>query len=531
MDSRPGVALLPWLAAVVVAIALFAVSCASDDVGQPDSVEPVEEVAVGSTGTPAPQCSTPITLDPTDPVFLGGDSSGLPIQGDVDCFAWQTFIALNWPVDPSWPASADAAGEPDRAATASTWGDPAAASGPYNLTTWESYTPAQNLFDPATFSDGESPNAWGVPAATPSACAGANLSASVEAPRTISAPNKFGPAAALPAVVSVAGDAMGANPSGTDEAAGGWLTDQAGKQVWFERLTNRAEHEYITDPAHRLWTIAGQRTVATTAPQGISLPTGVQPGDSVQTWDQLGAMELKAAWRVMTGLSAEETARFHLAEAYIVDPTSGACSVEVLGLVGLHIIHKTQSFPNFAWATFEHVDNVPSANHPAPPFGYSFNDPSCDATECPVNVARTSVPPPPVTEPVQVARSVAIPQEVQDLNAAVQAMIASANADSTFQYYELVNVLWPKSPAPPFTSQSGVPPLQAPSMTSAGPNSPVANTTMETYVQRLNCTGCHTGAHVAVAQADTAACAAKPVQEPCYASDYSFLFQTATVSE
>lgn len=530
MQPRTNTSTVVWLTAIALAVALFTISCASDDVAESQDSDAEVELAEDAAALPPTKCSTPLTLEPTSPEFLGGDISGLPQQLDVDCYAWQTFIALNWPVDPAWPASPDAAGEPNRSAAASSWGDPVAPGGPYNITAWETYTPAQNLFDPATFSDGSSPNAWGVPATPPAACAGNELSASVESPRALTAPNKFGATVASPTVLEVAGEQLGADPDGTDEAFGGWLTDQSGNQVWFERLTNRAEHEYITDPGNRLWTIAGQRNVATTASAGISLPSGTQPGDSVQTWDQLGAIELKAAWRVLTGMSAAETARFHLAEAFIVDPSTGDCSVEVLGLVGLHIIHKTESFPNFAWATFEHVDNVPAAGHSEPPFGYSFNDPSCDATDCPVNVPRTSTPPPSTSEPVQVARTVAIPTEVQNLNTAVQAMIRAENADSVFQHYELVNVLWPKSPAPPYTSQGGLPPLQATSMTSAGPNSPVANTTMETYIQRFNCTGCHTGAHVAVSSSDAAACKGTAT-EPCYASDFSFLFSTATVEE
>ena len=36
-----------------------------------------------------------------------------------------------------------------------------------------------------------------------------------------------------------------------------------------------------------------------------------------------------------------------------------------LGLVGLHIVHKTDSEPQWIWSTFEHVNNVPAAADPA----------------------------------------------------------------------------------------------------------------------------------------------------------------------
>ena len=41
-----------------------------------------------------------------------------------------------------------------------------------------------------------------------------------------------------------------------------------------------------------------------------------------------------------------------------------------MGLVGLHIAHKTQHAPQWIWSTFEQVDNYKG---PDP----SFNDPAC----------------------------------------------------------------------------------------------------------------------------------------------------------
>ena len=58
-----------------------------------------------------------------------------------------------------------------------------------------------------------------------------------------------------------------------------------------------------------------------------------------------------------------------------------------MGLVGLHIIIRTNSAPQWVWSTFEHVANAPDAPAPPPPFAkdatveplvpgshFSFND-------------------------------------------------------------------------------------------------------------------------------------------------------------
>ena len=69
-------------------------------------------------------------------------------------------------------------------------------------------------------------------------------------------------------------------------------------------------------------------------------------------------MELKAAWRVLT--DPAQSSRYLTGQAVLVN--NGVCSTATVGLVGLHIIHKTVTQPQWIWATFEHVDNVPPAS-------------------------------------------------------------------------------------------------------------------------------------------------------------------------
>lgn len=108
-----------------------------------------------------------------------------------------------------------------------------------------------------------------------------------------------------------------------------------------------------------------------------------------------------------------------------------------------------------------------------------------------------------------------MPGDLQALNSAVQANFAQhSQGQSVFQYYKLINVLWTLAPNPP----SPEPGANAQVPLSYGPfisqgNVPVANTTLETYVQGDDCNQCHQYATIA--------------GDPALASDFSFLFGSA----
>ncbi|KAA1014460.1 hypothetical protein FVF58_06330 [Paraburkholderia panacisoli] len=115
-----------------------------------------------------------------------------------------------------------------------------------------------------------------------------------------------------------------------------------------------------------------------------------------------------------------------------------------------------------------------------------------------------------MSEPVQVVRQFPIAKELAQLNLAVQQELASSNKKSVFQYYQLVNVQWDQSPTLPITAPNQQIRLNTSSMTSDGPNLPVANTTLETYAQTRSCVSCHAGATIA--------------GSATLASDFSFVF-------
>src|SRR5436190_2100185 len=70
-----------------------------------------------------------------------------------------------------------------------------------------------------------------------------------------------------------------------------------------------------------------------------------------------GALDVKAAWIEMAGIQNPE--RYYTRMAWIQSPVTGQCTQALVGLVGLHIVQKTPSRPQWIWSTFEQIDTVP----------------------------------------------------------------------------------------------------------------------------------------------------------------------------
>lgn len=458
-----------------------------------------------------PACFGELEFDPQSVRFMTGDSLFNTNQSGMNCFAWQLFIAMNWPVSEDWPGTPASAGEPDRTAGLDQWGVPAKSGTPsMRPRLWMSYKNASDVFRKGA----RKPSPWGVSASPPASCKGSGREPRLP---VLEAVSKLAPH-----------DSNKMLPDNVREAAGGWLTDQKGNLVYFERRMGKAEFDYIV--GNRLYDADQQAVVANNTdgkhPSGLSLPVGQYPerGSGPQSQSELGAIELKAAWRVLSGQTGHS--RYLTRRAWLVNPETGDCREELVGLVGLHIIQKTGTFPDFVWTTFEHVDNVPQGDQAGVPSdGYSFNNPDCQGDTCKPNQPRIECDASgdckhlyPLDEPVQVTRVNETPTDIRALNRAVQQKVASATGgNSVFQYYKLVNVLWDQAALPPGNEPgpgAGVP-ISYGSFKSAG-QKPVANTTMETYVQSQQCTDCHASATIAGNDA--------------LAADFSFLFGKADSS-
>ncbi|MBV7333041.1 hypothetical protein KFU94_33390 [Chloroflexi bacterium TSY] len=186
---------------------------------------------------------------------------------------------------------------------------------------------------------------------------------------------------------------------------------------------------------------------------------------------------------------------------------TGQCTEETVGLVGMHIAHKTENAPQWIWGTFEHVDNL-QVNSLITGTDFlgnevsltpSFYDPVCP--HCPVNI-----PPVPDADSklrTQVTRPIPIDKQTAELNRIAQEILGAEG--SVWQYYELIGTQWPTKPnvAPstpqingvddlspqlPYTTTLVTPPIDSINNKAGGRAYPVylTNSTMETYFQAGN---------------------------------------------
>ncbi|HET9342311.1 MAG TPA: hypothetical protein VFO25_05320 [Candidatus Eremiobacteraceae bacterium] len=477
--SRLAVTALSAVAAVLIAYAVRGHAVAAAN-GLPANPCPLSSIAIAS-GIPQDSAQTS--------------------QIYFDCFAWQEFIGLNWDADP------DHAGAPNPSAPASAFGKPLDHAPPV----FESYADALDVFKPGA----APPSKWGT--ISPSPCA---IHGMVSGPgrRLLRMSSIVAPDFQTPNGVRQAFPASG--PS--------WLADRDGNMVWYQILIDRDEFEYIVDKQY----YDADRQLQTIESDGrIDMPAGV-PGGA------LGSIEIKAAWLPISDPARQK--RYRMQHAIILDADGGCHSVDV-GLVALHIIHKTQSQPTWVWSTFEHVDDAPAVG--ASPGNYLFNRPACQPSPIPASCelnrppgARTSCganePPAYMPSayfskkaacpiyPIQVAHANPTDPTAASVNAYVASLILAQNPSSVYQYYRLVNVLWASNSADPDAGPS--PPIEPVLVNGITPptTQPVANVITETYAQQMTCLSCHANARIAKSADELGKW--KP-----YFSDFSFIMSQA----
>jgi hypothetical protein len=195
-----------------------------------------------------------------------------------------------------------------------------------------------------------------------------------------------------------------------------------------------------------------------------------------------GSVDVKASWIDMAGIA--NPSRYYTRTAWLLDPATGSCAPKSVGLVGLHVVQKTPSRPQWIWSTFEQVDNVPSSGSSGP---FGFNDGTAKAmpTSNPYPLDPLTLPTP---APFNVTRVKPIHTSTQKTNQAYRAALAAQN--SPFQFYQLVMTQWPlaaNSPATPGTPANTFP-------GSGSDQTSFANVTLETFDQnniRTGCMNCH----------------------------------------
>jgi hypothetical protein len=438
-------------------------------------------------------------------------------QFDADCMAWQEFFYLNW------RAKQNAVGVPDPSASPSQFGSPVSSPGGAYPTVWESYHSADELF-PST------------------ALRLRNAPPSRPGVKVLAATTKF-----LNAEVHF---------HGIQQASGGWLTDRYGNLTFYEVRVDNDEYQYIKE--NGLGSPFAQAACAN-GPAGFSLPHGAgdaqtAPGRPKIDRDckgnpkrpgygmNFGAIEVKAAWVELPDPRTWPNYKISVADVY--PPRAPVRHNVVVGLVGLHIIHKMPSTQQFMWATFEHVDNDPTAGASAPPAGtytyYRTNcNPATDHYKCVPNTSPRPCPKvgpcqDPYNAPIQVVRTTPINPFSESITTTAWSLMDKANDPaSVYKHYRLVDMFWPSLPSVNVPVPQATVPLTAANM--APRNRSVANTTLETYVQNSVCLDCHAYANVATPLLRGAKLAPRIIEigpssrkgaaaKSKLASDYSFIF-------
>ncbi|MGO1072420.1 hypothetical protein [Lysobacter sp. CA199] len=383
---------------------------------------------------PLPPLSSTIPLDISVPQ---SNPNLQDLQDDFDLFSWQSFVAVNWPGGPD--------GNPI----------PGTTIGANVPTVWENWKESRDIFLPG----GATPPPWGTDPPPPSVCKGQG-SGVLNLTQVGKTPN----------VLDESGEPFETGP----------LIDQNGVYVRFAIMANQDMFDTIVSDG--LYSKAGQAKFGKPA-------DFAQPNGSKNT----GAIMIKSSWKVMGG--KDQASRFHTIQALVYtnpdehEGVQASCKLQTVGLVGLHIAHKTAGEPQWVWSTFEHVDNVPVKGEPIDKSQYNFFNRNCSGS-CEVNEppARPWNPNNPHTAPSQIVREIPLTDSTKSLNARYQALLSKTYPGTVWANYELISTQWPTNATNP-TDPTGNP---APSF--------LANATLETYIQgkvpqaSSSCMACHNNA-------------------------------------
>lgn len=322
-------------------LALAAAGACSRADGREGKEGAVEEEAV------APQQG--ITVSPNVPADLPPNAN----LADAAVFAWQEFIALNWPAVPQNGGM----GQRDTPDTSKDFGDPTY-TGPL---VWHTFRNKVEIF-PGT---GQPPGFSAGPAADfgYDSLPVFNYASAVPAnPATTPGPT---PWVNVDENSEIGQDGMFAGVVQLDSVG------CSGQQILFLAKANRTEYVYAArnnfygaDTAHQdsIFTATAAYVAANHADPPPGSASATAAPDSLVSFPN-GTIELKSAWRALNP-SEKASGRFYQTRVRYYCTSGGQTTFvdDTLGLVALHIIHKTPSAPYFVYATFEQVDNLLTAD-------------------------------------------------------------------------------------------------------------------------------------------------------------------------
>lgn len=402
----------------------------------------------------------PATIGSGYPNFLDPKAYDVPrdaensLQKTLAIFAWEEFIALNWPS--SYNTNTHERGKPDTSKTVKDFLSPS----PDQPLVWQTYMHRVEVY-PDTFTtydtnfDRPPKYSYNIPGqdsiqklfndSVPPLHEVTNIFNNLDEVTEINLCTIFlegdslAPGAGQHKDVSI--------PSGLPGAP---------RRVIYEAKANREMFDYVVDrklydSTERASLIAYTKDKISNLSPGDTLG-GLYPcgNDSIICFPhgviggREGSIEIKAAWRQLT-LEEYNSGRFITSEIlyYIKEPPSGKSATffyETVpakpteyslpyGLVGLHIIHKTKNFPTYVFATFEQVDILNQSIRANSVF--YFNRDSNAFVSPKVQYVTERTPP--------------IKQTTVEVTNEVHKQMKSLNSNTVWQYYRLVGVQGPAS--------------------------------------------------------------------------------------
>ena len=394
-------------------------------------------------------------------------------QIDFDTLSWNSFIALNWPSDPNYR------GQPDP--------DPHKKIGlqDYSNVVWETYKESYEVFVGDSQGNPVRPTGWNSAPDPPPGC-GQNSAYQTKLGKPVRV------------IKNVSKDGLNEFLESVTMAP---LIDQKGAFARYEILVNEDEFKHIMNPANPLSGLIAPPLYDSRNQLNVNFPAGKPGGPE-------GPIEVKAAWKLLGAY--DNPNRYHTEWIQIAWPTTSnppiqyKCSQPILvGLVALHIAHKTANAPQWVWSTFEQVDNYTVPPGSPPGSKASFYNPNC--RNCPANhvpmqpAAGWSGDPSVLNQgpPTQVVPGDSAKVKTSCNDVALQ-LLRSVNPNTVWQYYRLVNTQWPQDP---YCKGAPCPVYPQPTLAQQGANQlPVnmANAVIETYLMgppestdKPSCMSCH----------------------------------------
>jgi hypothetical protein len=326
----------------------------------------------------------------------------------------------------------------------------------------------------------------------------------------------------------------------------GALIDQQGNYALFDILMNKDMFDYIQE--HKLYSKAGQQS-AENAKLKVDFPTGVNPPKGQIEGGRAGGIIIKVSWKILD--SEAEKRRFHTVDAVISmlhhdSNTKPACVRKTLGLVGFHVMHKTETRLQWIWTSFEHVDNVPEQSEIRKQKSWNFYK-VCNARACPpVNETppRPWEPKPSLglkfdgTFRSQIVRTTPLTEDTKKINRKFQEILRG----TVWENYMLLSTQWPSDfrCAGKKASDPGPDPNtdfeKEPDMNCAPAPTFLANSTLETYSQgkvplaSSSCMACHgnaTSYQLSPRQADQFESDGKSNAKFFNQTDFTFMLEKA----